>query len=98
MLRSLHYAVEVGLAEWDVADGELMPLVAAWESRSRDALMAGYLATDGIGSLLPADEADRSVVLAAFELDKAVYEVGYELGHRPEWAAIPTRAIERLLG
>jgi maltokinase len=98
MLRSLHYAVEVGLAEWDVEDGELMPLAAAWENRSRDALMAGYLATAGIGSLLPADEADRSVVLAAFELDKAVYEVGYELGHRPEWAAIPTRAIERLLG
>ncbi len=33
----------------------------------------------------------------AFELDKAVYEVGYELGRRPDWASIPVSAVHRLL-
>ena len=47
--------------------------------------------------LLPAEEGDRQTVLSAFELDKAVYEVGYELGHRPDWVGIPARAIQRVL-
>jgi maltokinase len=36
-------------------------------------------------------------VLRAFELDKAVYEVTYELAHRPAWVAIPASAVRRTL-
>ena len=32
-------------------------------------------------------------VLALYELEKAVYELRYELGHRPDWVAIPVAAI-----
>jgi maltokinase len=36
-------------------------------------------------------------VLAAFELDKAVYEIAYEASHRPEWVGIPVSAVRRIL-
>ena len=97
MLRSFHYAALSGLAEWDVADDELRGLLAAWEDRNRQAFLAGYFGHAGIGALLPSDPASRATLLAAFELDKAVYELGYELAHRPEKVAIPLAGIHRLV-
>ncbi len=97
ILRSFHYAAASGRAEWDIGDGDLTGLLAAWEARNRDAFLEGYFGRAGIDALLPADPAGRASLLAAFELDKAVYELGYELGHRPDKAAIPLAGIERLL-
>ncbi len=98
MLRSLHYVAEVGLADWGSDAPDLAELAKAWEARNRSAFLAGYFGTSGIGALLPADDEDRHTLLAGFELDKAVYEVLYELGHRPDLARIPLSGIERLLG
>lgn len=97
MLRSFHYAAATGLAEWDEDDSELAALADQWEERAREHFLDGYLHEEGVGRLLPADAGDRETVLRAFELDKAVYEVGYELGHRPDWVWIPARAIQRVL-
>jgi maltokinase len=97
MLRSLHYAAATGLAEWDQGDRELVELLDAWEERNRTAFLVAYEAAEGIDELLPSDPAGRASVLAAFELDKAVYELGYELGHRPELADIPLAGIDRLV-
>jgi maltokinase len=97
MLRSFHYAAATGLAEWDQGDEELLALLDAWEKRNRDAFLAAYFAEPGIDALLPADPAGRAALLTAFELDKAVYELGYEIGHRPELVAIPRAGIDRLV-
>jgi predicted trehalose synthase len=97
MLRSLHYAAATGLAEWDQGDAELLVLLDAWEERNRAAFLNAYEAHDGIDALLPADPTSRAALLAAFELDKAVYELGYEIGHRPELAHIPLAGIDRLV-
>jgi len=96
MLRSLHYAAAVGRADWDDEDQELDALALHWVDRNRVAFLAAYVEAEGIGALLPADPGDRATVLAAFELDKAVYEVAYELAHRPEQVGIPISGIERL--
>jgi maltokinase len=96
LLRSFHYAAAVGRADW-AADEELDELAVAWEERNRQAFLDAYLAVDGIHALLPTDPSARAIVCAAFELDKAVYEVGYELGHRPEQVDIPLAGIERLV-
>lgn len=98
LLRSLHYAAATGLVEWSGEDKELTRLVEQWEERNRGALCDAYFGTDGIAQLLPVEAADRDAVLAAFELDKAVYELGYELGYRPDLVEVPLAAIARLLG
>ncbi len=98
LVRSLQYAAQVALREWGPeADDELVTLAEAWEHRNRVAFLAGYLGTEGVATVLPAVDADRRLVQAAFELDKAVYEVGYERSHRPDWIDIPLTAVHRLL-
>ena len=98
MLRSFQYAAAVALSERDNLEQEaLAPRAEAWERRNRMAFLRGYLGIDGVEDILPAPGADRHAVLAAFELDKAVYEVLYERAHRPDWVAIPLRAVRRLL-
>jgi maltose alpha-D-glucosyltransferase/alpha-amylase len=48
--------------------------------------------------LLPADPADAELVLRSWVLEKALYEVRYELNSRPDWAEIPLRAVAAILG
>jgi len=99
MLRSFHYAAEVALVERgeSAGDEELRALGQRWEQHVAGAFCAGYFGTAGIDDLLARDEADRRRVLEAFVLSKAVYEVGYELAHRPDWVRIPLEAVSRLL-
>ena len=97
MLRSFRYAAAVALAERDELEhAELAPLAEVWAERNRQAFLGGYLATEGVEALLP-NSGDRHTVLAAFELDKAVYEVLYEWAYRPDWVHIPLGAVRRLL-
>jgi predicted trehalose synthase len=109
MLRSLSYAPAVALSYQEdplfSGDAPLPPgmrLAQAWEHRNRECFMAGYLRKaqfdpdSGQEPILPTDPATRSAVLAAFELDKALYEVAYERANRPDWARIPLEAVRRL--
>ena len=98
MVRSFHYAAQVARREYgDDPGGSSQSLADAWERHNAFAFVEGYLAADGIDALLPAEADHRELVLGAFELDKAVYEVGYEQGHRPDWADIPLTAVRRVL-
>jgi maltokinase len=92
MLRSFDYAAAAALAErmrpHDPLWHHLSAAGEAWAVANRDALWAAYLErVDGTG-LLP-EGGGALVVRRAFEVSKAVYEVGYELGHRPGWVGIP---------
>jgi maltokinase len=94
MLRSLGYAPAVALS---YQEDDLSHLGRAWEARNRECFLAGYLRKAMEGeAILPTDPAVRSAVLAAFELDKALYEVAYERANRPDWAHIPLGAVQRL--
>jgi maltokinase len=101
MLRSFHYAAHVGLVERgaeSVDDEDLRALGARWEEHVAASFLAGYARVEGVTELLPKSDHARQVVLDAFILAKAVYEVGYELAHRPDWVRIPLEAIARTLG
>jgi len=85
MLRSFTYAVRVA----GVADDGV-------EQRARDEFLDGYmLAVQNAGILPPRETAER--LLRIFELEKAVYELRYELAHRPDWVSVPVGGIVRLL-
>jgi maltokinase len=94
MLRSFHYASAVARTERD--EYALEDLAAAWEMRNRQAFLRGYMKAAGEGGILPSDPEGVAAVLAAFELEKAVYELGYERAHRPDWTHIPLAALRRL--
>jgi maltokinase len=90
MLRSFSYVTAGArlLRGVHVADG--------WEERARDAFLEGYF-DRAEPSLLPPGEAPTRQLLAVFELEKAVYELRYELNNRPDWVGIPVAGILRLL-
>ena len=92
MLRSFHYASLV--AQLD-RDDDCGGLAEAWEMRNRKAFLEGYVRSAAKAGLLP-DPAATEVVLSAFELEKAVYELGYERAYRPDWQSIPLAALHRL--
>jgi maltokinase len=98
MLRSFHYAAAVARREHgDEGAARLAATGAAWEARNRAAFLDGYCGFEGIDALLPVRHRDRLHLLSAFELDKAVYEVGYEASHRPDWVGIPLSAVQRIV-
>jgi maltokinase len=86
MLRSFAYAASAS----EVAPPE------DWEARAREEFLDAYLETTD-PSLLPAARQGVDQLLSVFELEKAVYELRYELNHRPDWVRIPVASILRLL-
>jgi trehalose synthase-fused probable maltokinase len=90
MLRSFAYAATASELLHDA------PAPEGWEEAVRAAYLDGYLEqTDQ--SLLPPGRAAVERLLAVFELEKAVYELRYELDNRPDWVKIPVAGIARLL-
>jgi len=89
MLRSFHYAAFHGLPRRD--DDEAW--ARAWQRWVSGAFLRGYLAAARGAPFLPRDGAELAALLELFLLEKAVYELAYELNNRPDWVGIPLQGI-----
>jgi trehalose synthase-fused probable maltokinase len=90
MLRSFAYVTSaVGMMPGRHAPDD-------FEGRAREAFLEEYLASVD-STLLPAGEAAIANLLSIYELEKAIYELQYELNNRPDWVPIPVAGIRRLL-
>ncbi len=104
MLRSFSYAASGTLVR-RAGGGEvgaatitrLEPWVHAWTAWVSAAFLAGYRSTVGAAPMLPPDDEGWATLLEAFLLQKALYELEYELNNRPAWVGIPLQGIVGLL-
>ena len=100
MLRSFDYVVHAALAARPEAGGaRLRPALEAWARLAARTFLSGYMMAAGKSParLLPRPAEAVRRACAAFELEKACYELRYELNNRPDWISIPLAGISRLL-
>ncbi len=104
IVRSFQYAAEAGRREHaernrlpDELSHSLGQRSRAWQAWVTIRFLSGYLAEAEGAPFVPADPDDRHTLLTAYVLDKALYEVRYDLNHRPDWATIPLRGIADMI-
>lgn len=104
MVRSFHYAAYAalllekfaGVRPEDVSS--LEPWARFWYLWVSAAFLKAYTTVAGQAPFLPSDRQELQLLLEAHLLEKAVYELGYELNNRPEWVKIPLQGILELVG
>jgi maltose alpha-D-glucosyltransferase/alpha-amylase len=103
MLRSFHYAAYAPLLQANSkrspqeelqALGHWAPYWQKWVSAK---FLKTYLAVSGNSIFIPQGREELALLLDLYLLDKAVYELGYELNNRPSWVRIPLDGISQLL-
>ncbi len=101
MIRSFHYAAYIALLRGSRVRGEDVPVLEPWAemwyTRMSAVFLRAYLETMKGSGLIPERTEELKTLLNCFLLNKAIYELGYELNNRPEWVVIPVRGIRYLL-
>jgi maltose alpha-D-glucosyltransferase/alpha-amylase len=100
MMRSFQYAAYSAL--WQPAmRKEDAPFLERWTDvwyrQASRVFLQSYLQTTAGAIFIPKNSDDLQIMLEAYLLDKAVYEIGYELNNRPTWVVIPIRGIKHIL-
>ena len=101
MLRSLDYAAHaVAFGRPEAERAAALAALTAWEAEAREVFLTGYLLSvaESPAPLAPATAEALRSACGPFELQKAAYELRYELDNRPDWVAIPLAGISRILG
>jgi maltose alpha-D-glucosyltransferase/alpha-amylase len=101
MIRSFHYAAYNALfldASLRAKDKPLLePWADLWYHYVSGIFLHSYLETCGEAPFIPHEKRELETLLQAFLLDKAIYELGYELNNRPDWIIIPVRGVQCIL-
>ncbi len=101
MIRSFHYVAHTSILKQGTIRAEdaptLDPWVELWYKYTSGTFLKSYLDTAKDALFVPTEKVELDILLKAFILEKAVYELGYELNNRPEWILIPLKGIKYLL-
>ena len=103
MIRSFHYAAYTALmAQTGGAipvdnPALLEPWALFWYWWVSAAFLQSYLEVAGAAAFLPPSREDLQTLLDLFLLEKALYELGYEVNNRPQWVRIPIEGVVQLL-
>lgn len=104
MLRSFHYAAKAhrvgttgggAIREEDLS--VLEPWARYWNDWVSAAFLGAYLSAASRGSFLPRTREELSALLDTYLMEKAIYELEYELNNRPDWVMLPLRGLLQLL-
>jgi maltose alpha-D-glucosyltransferase / alpha-amylase len=101
LMRSFHYAAQSALRAGRIRAEDiavLAPWAEAWTAWTRAAFLGEYLKTIGAAPFVPQSDADKTLLLEFYQLEKCIYEVRYELNNRPDWLPIPLAGIAELMG
>jgi maltose alpha-D-glucosyltransferase/alpha-amylase len=101
MLRSINYVAVAAVRGVATDRGEdisaLEPLARTWEQRSAAAFLDGYRTAIAGCAAYPSEPEGAQRLLELFVLEKAFYEMSYELANRPSWLRIPLEGIRAIL-
>jgi maltose alpha-D-glucosyltransferase / alpha-amylase len=105
MVRSFHYAAYTSLLDRERGasvrpeDVEQLDRWARfWTHWASATFLRSYLEAAVGADFLPAERDALRVLLDVYLLDKAVYELGYEMNNRPEWIWVPVQGIRTIMG
>jgi maltose alpha-D-glucosyltransferase/alpha-amylase len=105
MLRSFDYAAFTAVmqqlktaAQGKVEFAAMEPWANFWRCWSSWAFMTGYLDAAGAAPFVPKSTDELRLLLDAFTMEKAIYELDYELNNRPDWLLVPMHAIAQMIG
>lgn len=100
MLRSFHYAAYHAILTQAFRPEDLPALekwADFWQTWVSTVFLRAYLEVAQQGAFLPRNGEELQILLNAYCLEKAIYELGYELNNRPDWVKIPLQGIMQLL-
>jgi maltose alpha-D-glucosyltransferase / alpha-amylase len=100
MMRSFQYAAYSALWQPSMRQQDV-PFLERWADlwyrQMSSVFLQSYLSTTAGAIFIPKNSDDLQIIVESYLLDKAVYEIGYELNHRPSWVLIPVRGIKQIL-
>lgn len=101
MIRSFHYAAYGSLFLDNQIRPEdidtLLPYVQQWYHYMSGFFLKSYLETVGNADFVPDNEEDLEILLQTYLLQKAIYELNYEINNRPDWVIVPLRGIKAIV-
>jgi maltose alpha-D-glucosyltransferase / alpha-amylase len=101
LIRSIDYsataALERALKSAPDEQGKIARALDGWRERSADAFLSAYRQSLHATGLWPSSQQEASRLLDFFLLEKAFYEIEYELAHRPDWLRVPLAGTLQIL-